>query len=80
MMGCLFGDVVGPSVIWQFPIAGEDLAQNRIQGLFDTWWTDMPPRKIEFHDRHESLGRVVDIGYGQEHLGMAHEAINISVS
>lgn len=34
----------------------------------------MPPTKIEFHHRHETLYRVVDIGHGQQRFRVCHEA------
>lgn len=50
VMRSLLGDIVGSGIIWEVPIAGEDLAQNGIQGLLDTRWADVPPRQVEFHD------------------------------
>ena len=32
----LFGDVVATSLVWIVPIAGESLAEDRIQGLLHT--------------------------------------------
>lgn len=34
----------------------------------------MPAAQVELDDANEPLGRVVNLGDGQEHLGMAHEA------
>ena len=34
----------------------------------------MPAAEVELDHGHESLHRVVNLGNGQEHLGMAHEA------
>lgn len=65
MMRGLFGNIVGSGVIREVPVAGEYLAEDRIQGLFDARRTNVPTRKVEFHNRHKSFGRVVDLGYGQ---------------
>ena len=35
MVGRLFGDVVGSLALGEVPVAGEDLAENRIQRLLD---------------------------------------------
>lgn len=35
VMRGLFGDVIGPVLIFQIPITGINLAENRIQGLLD---------------------------------------------
>lgn len=34
----------------------------------------MPAAQVEFDDGDEALGGVIDLGNGQQHLGMAHEA------
>lgn len=34
----------------------------------------MPAAQVEFDDGYKSLGRIVDGGNMQEHLGVAHEA------
>lgn len=40
----------------------------------DTRRSDMPAAQVEFDDGNEALGGVVDLGNGQQHLGMTHEA------
>jgi hypothetical protein len=36
VVGCLLGDVVALRVVWEFPIAGECLAEDWVEGFLDT--------------------------------------------
>lgn len=75
MVGRLLGDVVRPRVVRKVPVAGENLAKNGIEGLLDARRSDVPTAEVEFDDGHESLNGVIDLGYRQEHLRVAHEAV-----
>jgi hypothetical protein len=35
----------------------------------------MPAAKVKFHHRYKSLNRVIDVGYREEHLRMAHKTM-----
>lgn len=40
----------------------------------------MPAAEVELDDRDESFDRVLDLGDGEEHLGMAHETARVIIS
>ena len=73
MVRCLLRNVVASGAVRKVPVAGVYFAQDRIEGLLDSGGSNMPATQVELDYPEEAFNRVVDSGYGEKHLGVAHE-------